>query len=213
MLIQSVTYGQERKHLLPLSSNIDKPDLLIKYDQVVRDHLVRDGKRLHGSLARVVVQSSLILPFSWQIDRSLDKDTIYLVTYKQSTVDIWYKLHDNIDISDSEVKKNCMEIQKEDAQLIETLFRLALQTTRYPETESDEIVLGEALTFLFSRKNRAAYSERSKETNSYTDRVSELENICLEIKQSLEKFKSQGKYVLPAKIKEKIKVLIERFNT
>lgn len=212
LFIRIVSNGQEKEHLLPLLSNFDMYDVLIKYDQVVRDHLVRDGKRLHGSLARVVVQSTLILPFSWQIDRSLDKDSTYFLTYKQSMVNIWQKVYNNIDISDSDIKKICVEISKEEAQSIGTLFRLALLTTRYPETESDEVEFGESLIFLFSRETMTSYSERFKEKNSYTDRISELENVCLEIKRSLENFKPQAKYFLPAKVKEKIKVLTERFK-
>lgn len=221
ILAQFVSYGQEREHLLPPKSNIDMPDVLIKYEQTLRDHLGQDkDKTWHGMLARVVVQSSL--PFSWQINRfiSLDKDTTYFLTYKQSTINIWKKVYNNINISNSDIKKNYVEISQEDAQLIGTLFHNALLTTRYPDQKNINIYeLGydEGTTFLFSTFYESSmlltsYSESDVNAKLRNGRVSELENICIEIKSSLENINSQEKYVLPAKIMEKIKALIERFK-
>lgn len=221
ILAQFVSYGQEREHLLPLKSNIDMPDVLIKYEQTLRDHLGQDkDKAWHGMLARVIVQSSL--PFSLQINRfiSLDKDTTYFLTYKQSTINIWKKVYNNINISDSDIKKNCVEISQEDAQLIGTLFEKALLTTRYPDAKNIKIYeLGydEGTMFLFSTFYESSmlltsYSESDVDAKPRNGRISELENICLEIKLSLANTSSWEKYVLPVKIKEKIKMLIERFN-
>lgn len=221
ILAQFVSYGQERKHLLPLTSNIDMPDVLIKYEQTLRDYLVQDqDKTWHGMLARVIVQSSL--PFSWQINQfiSLNKDTTYFLTYKQSTINIWKKVYNNINISDSDIKKNCVEISQQDAQLIGTLFEKALLTTRYPDVKNIKIYeLGydEGTTFLFStfyegKMLLTSYSESDVDAKPRNGRISKFEDICIEIKSSLENINSQEKYVLPVKIKEKIKILIERFN-
>lgn len=212
LLSRLISNGQEKEHLLPLRADIDNPDIIIKYDQAIRNRLVKDYEIRHKMLARVVIEASLILPFSWQINQLIKNDTTYSLVYRQSTVDIWHNISNYIDVSDSDIKTIRVKIQKEDALLIGELFRLALLTTRHQEPEEEVVTFGEALTFLYSREVMTSYSERLGETNSYTDRVTELENICLEIKKSLENFSPQEVYRLPIEQKEKIKILIERFK-
>lgn len=65
MLFQPAVNGQEREYLLPLMPDINVPDILIKYEQTIREYLVRDkDRKKHDMTTRVVVVSSSTLPFS-----------------------------------------------------------------------------------------------------------------------------------------------------